>query len=123
MVQIVSLQLTVSLGLAVLYCSTLIHIYSVDYLSTDPHNQRFFSYISAFTAGMLVLICGGNFYVMFVGWEAIGAGEQPGVHIISPITGAHFIAPVEASRKRSIRRDVLDDSVHPNSYISHHFNL
>lgn len=60
-------QLTVSLGLAVLYCSTLIHIYSVDYLSTDPHNQRFFSYLSAFTAGMLVLICGGNFFVMFVG--------------------------------------------------------
>jgi NADH-ubiquinone oxidoreductase chain 5 len=65
-------QLTVSLGLAVLYCSTLIHIYSVDYLSTDPHNQRFFSYLSAFTAGMLILICGGNFFVMFVGWEAIG---------------------------------------------------
>jgi NADH-ubiquinone oxidoreductase chain 5 len=65
-------QLTVSLGLAVLYCSTLIHIYSVDYLSSDPHNQRFFSYLSAFTAGMLVLICGGNFFVMFVGWEAIG---------------------------------------------------
>nr|AUN44939.1 NADH dehydrogenase subunit 5 [Cyclocybe aegerita] len=65
-------QLTVSLGIAVIYCSTLIHIYSVDYLSTDPHNQRFFSYLSAFTAGMLVLICGGNFFVMFVGWEAIG---------------------------------------------------
>jgi NADH-ubiquinone oxidoreductase chain 5 len=65
-------QLTVSLGLAVLYCSTLIHIYSVDYLSTDPHIQRFFSYLSAFTAGMLLLICGGNFFVMFVGWEAIG---------------------------------------------------
>src|SRR5271155_4187561 len=65
-------QLTVSLGLAVLYCSTLIHIYSVDYLSTDPHNQRFFSYLSAFTGGMLILICGGNFFVMFVGWEAIG---------------------------------------------------
>jgi NADH-ubiquinone oxidoreductase chain 5 len=65
-------QLTVSLGLAVIYCSTLIHIYSVDYLSTDPHVQRFFAYLSAFTAGMLVLICGGNFLVMFVGWEAIG---------------------------------------------------
>src|SRR6201996_1837166 len=65
-------QLTVSLGLAVLYCSTLIHIYTVDYLSTDPHNQRFFSYLSAFTAGMLVLICGGNYFVMFIGWEAIG---------------------------------------------------
>jgi len=65
-------QLTVSLGLAVIYCSTLIHIYTVDYLSTDPHNQRFFAYLSAFTFGMLVLICGGNFFVMFVGWEAIG---------------------------------------------------
>jgi NADH-ubiquinone oxidoreductase chain 5 len=65
-------QLTVSLGLAVLYCSTLIHIYSIDYLSSDPHNQRFFSYLSAFTGGMLILICGGNFFVMFVGWEAIG---------------------------------------------------
>jgi len=65
-------QLTVSLGLAVLFCSTLIHIYSIDYLSSDPHNQRFFSYLSAFTAGMLLLICGGNYFVMFVGWEAIG---------------------------------------------------
>jgi NADH-ubiquinone oxidoreductase chain 5 len=65
-------QLTVSLGLAVLYCSTLIHIYTIDYLSSDAHNQRFFSYLSAFTAGMLLLITGGNFFVMFVGWEAIG---------------------------------------------------
>jgi len=65
-------QLTVSLGVAVVYCSTLIHIYTIDYLNTDPHIQRFFSYLSAFTAGMLFLICGGNFFVMFVGWEAIG---------------------------------------------------
>jgi len=65
-------QLTVSLGLAVLYCSTLIHVYSIDYLSSDPHIQRFFSYLSAFTAGMLILISGGNYFVMFIGWEAIG---------------------------------------------------
>lgn len=65
-------QLTVSLGLAVLYCSTLIHIYSIYYLSSDPHVQRFFSYLSAFTFGMLILICGANFFVMFVGWETIG---------------------------------------------------
>ncbi len=65
-------QLTVSLGLAVIYCSTLIHIYSISYLSADPHNQRFFSYLSAFTGGMLILICGGNYFVMFVGWECIG---------------------------------------------------
>ena len=56
-----------ALGLAVLWCSTLIHIYTINYLSSDPHIQRFFSYLSAFTAGMLVLICGGNYLVMFVG--------------------------------------------------------
>jgi NADH-ubiquinone oxidoreductase chain 5 len=39
------------------------------------HIQRFFSYLSAFTAGMLVLICGGNFLVMFVGWESIGVAS------------------------------------------------
>nr|YP_010335498.1 NADH dehydrogenase subunit 5 [Pleurotus giganteus]UNH92429.1 NADH dehydrogenase subunit 5 [Pleurotus giganteus] len=65
-------QLTVSLGLAVLYCSSLIHIYSISYMSEDPHVQRFMSYLSAFTAGMLVLISGGNYFVMFIGWEAIG---------------------------------------------------
>jgi len=36
------------------------------------HIQRFFSYLSAFTFGMLVLITGANFFVMFVGWEMIG---------------------------------------------------
>src|SRR5215475_10516014 len=65
-------QLTVTLGLAVLYCSTLIHIYSISYMSEDPHIQRFMSYLSAFTAGMLLLISGGNYFVMFIGWEAIG---------------------------------------------------
>lgn len=65
-------QLTVGLAIAVLFCSTLIHIYSIYYLPSDPHNQRFFSYLSAFTFGMLVLITGANFFVMFVGWEIIG---------------------------------------------------
>ena len=65
-------QLTVMLAMAVLYCSTAIHIYSIYYLAEDPHVQRFFSYLSAFTFGMLVLISGGNFLVMFVGWELIG---------------------------------------------------
>src|SRR5258708_5226531 len=68
-------QLTVSLGLAVIYCSTLIHIYSVDYLSTDPNIKSFFAYLSAFTAGLLVLMCGGIFLVMFVGWESIGVAS------------------------------------------------
>jgi NADH-ubiquinone oxidoreductase chain 5 len=65
-------QLTVSMFIPVLYISTLIHIYSVDYLSSDPHNQRFFSYLSLFTFFMLLLASGANYFVMFVGWEGIG---------------------------------------------------
>ena len=65
-------SLTVSMFMAVLYISTVIHIYSVDYLSADPHNQRFFSYLSLFTFFMLLLASGANYFVMFVGWEGIG---------------------------------------------------
>ena len=65
-------SLTVSMFIPVLYISTLIHIYSIDYLSSDPHNQRFFSYLSLFTFFMLLLCSGANYFVMFVGWEGIG---------------------------------------------------
>ena len=60
-------SLTVSMLLPVLYISTVIHIYSIDYLSADPHNQRFFSYLSLFTFFMLLLASGANYFVMFVG--------------------------------------------------------
>jgi NADH-ubiquinone oxidoreductase chain 5 len=65
-------QLTVSMFIPVLYISSLIHIFSTDYMSADPHNQRFFSYLSLFTFFMLLLVSGANFFVMFVGWEGIG---------------------------------------------------
>src|ERR1700677_1190027 len=65
-------QLTVSMFIPVLYISSLIHIYSTDYMSADPHNQRFFSYLSLFPFFMLLLVSGANYFVMFVGWEGIG---------------------------------------------------
>ena len=65
-------QLTVSMFIPVLYISSLIHIFSINYMSEDPHNQRFFSYLSLFTFFMLLLVSGANFFVMFVGWEGIG---------------------------------------------------
>ena len=65
-------QLTVSMLIPVLYISSLIHIFSTDYMSEDPHNQRFFSYLSLFTFFMLLLVSGANYFVMFVGWEGIG---------------------------------------------------
>ena len=64
-------QLTVSMFIPVLYISSLIHIFSTDYMSEDPHNQRFFSYLSLFTFFMLILVSGANYFVMFVGWEGI----------------------------------------------------
>ena len=60
-------QLTVSMFIPVLYISTLIHIYSVSYFDGDPHNQRFFSYLSLFTFFMLILASGANYFVLFVG--------------------------------------------------------
>ena len=59
--------LTVSMLIPVLYISALIHIFSTDYMGEDPHQQRFFSYLSLFTFFMLMLVAGANYFVMFVG--------------------------------------------------------
>lgn len=65
-------SLTVSMLIPVLTISCLVHIYSIGYMSNDPHNQRFFSYLSLFTFMMIILITANNFLLMFVGWEGVG---------------------------------------------------
>jgi Proton-conducting membrane transporter/NADH-Ubiquinone oxidoreductase (complex I), chain 5 N-terminus/LAGLIDADG endonuclease len=65
-------SLTVSMLIPVLIVSSLVHIYSIGYMSNDPHNQRFFSYLSLFTFMMIVLVTANNFLLMFVGWEGVG---------------------------------------------------
>ena len=60
-------SLTVSMLLPVLLVSALVHIYSIGYMSEDPHNQRFFSYLSMFTFFMLMLVSGDNYLLMFIG--------------------------------------------------------
>ncbi len=64
--------LTVSMLIPVLIVSSLVHVYSIGYMSHDPHNQRFFSYLSLFTFMMIVLVTANNFLLMFVGWEGVG---------------------------------------------------
>jgi hypothetical protein len=62
-------SLSVSMLLPVLWVSTAVHYYSIGYMEGDPHVQRFFSYLSLFTFFMLILVCGENFLIIFVGWE------------------------------------------------------
>ncbi len=65
-------SLTVSMLIPVLIVSLLVHVYSVGYMSGDPHNQRFFSYLSLFTFMMVILVTSNSFLLMFVGWEGVG---------------------------------------------------
>ena len=52
--------------------SALVHIYSIGYMSNDPHKPRFMSYLSLFTFSMLCLVVSDNFLQLFFGWEGVG---------------------------------------------------
>ena len=52
--------------------SSLVHIYSIGYMSQDPHKPRFMSYLSLFTFAMLTLVTSDNFLQLFFGWEGVG---------------------------------------------------
>jgi NADH-quinone oxidoreductase subunit L len=68
--------LSAILVLVVTGVGSLIHIYSIGYMSDDHRDdrgfQRFFVYLNLFTFAMLMLILGDNLLVMFVGWEGVG---------------------------------------------------
>ena len=65
-------SLTVVMLLVVLIVSALVHVYSVAYMSEDPHRPRFMAYLSLFTFFMLMLVTADNFIQMFLGWEGVG---------------------------------------------------
>ena len=52
--------------------SSLVHIYSIGYMSDDPHKPRFMAYLSLFTFAMLMLVTSDNFIQLFFGWEGVG---------------------------------------------------
>jgi NADH-quinone oxidoreductase subunit L len=52
--------------------ATLIHIYSIGYMSHEGSVYRFFSYLSLFTFAMLMLVTADNLVQLFFGWEGVG---------------------------------------------------
>ena len=52
--------------------SALVHIYSIGYMSHDPHKPRFMAFLSLFTFAMLTLVTSDNFLQLFFGWEGVG---------------------------------------------------
>jgi proton-translocating NADH-quinone oxidoreductase chain L len=64
--------LTAHMLLTVTGVSFAVHMYASDYMRSDPHQSLFLSYLSLFTAFMLVLVAADNLVLMLVGWEGIG---------------------------------------------------
>ena len=65
-------SLTVIMCCVVTFVSSIVHLYSTEYMAHDPHLPRFMSYLSLFTFFMLILVTADNFIQMFVGWEGVG---------------------------------------------------
>lgn len=65
-------QLSILFALLVTGVGSLIFIYSVGYMATDPNRRRFFAFLNIFIAAMLLLVLADNYAVLFVGWEGVG---------------------------------------------------
>ncbi|MFC4058701.1 NADH-quinone oxidoreductase subunit L [Planomonospora corallina] len=64
--------LSISFALLITGVGSLIHIYSIGYMSHDHDRRRFFAYLNLFVAAMLLLVLSDNYLGLFVGWEGVG---------------------------------------------------
>jgi NADH-quinone oxidoreductase subunit L len=65
-------QLSVLMMLVITGVGSLIHLFSVGYMRSDPGYARYFAYLNLFIVFMLVLVLGSSMPVMFIGWEGVG---------------------------------------------------
>jgi NADH-quinone oxidoreductase subunit L len=64
--------LTAVMLVVVTTISAIVHLYSIGYMEDDPHQPRFFAYLSLFTFAMLMLVTSDNLVQLFFGWEGVG---------------------------------------------------
>ncbi len=68
--------LTAVMLVTVTFISLLVVIYSRDYMRHHDHPERgyerFFSFLAIFVFAMSALVLGGNFVLLYLGWEAVG---------------------------------------------------
>jgi NADH-quinone oxidoreductase subunit L len=67
--------LSIFMALVVSGVSTLIHIYSIAYMTSDRGYNRFFAYLNYFVFSMLLLVLAGNFLLLIIGWAGVGAAS------------------------------------------------
>ncbi|MCP2289613.1 NADH-quinone oxidoreductase subunit L [Nocardia amikacinitolerans] len=65
-------QLSMCFALLITGVGSLIHLYSIGYMSHDPDRRRFFAYLNLFLAAMLLLVLANNYLVLYLGWEGVG---------------------------------------------------
>ena len=65
-------QLSIAFVLLITGVGTLIHIYSIGYMSHDENRRKFFAYLNLFVAAMLLLVLANNYFLLYVGWEGVG---------------------------------------------------
>ncbi len=64
--------LSVNMLLVVTFISLMVQVYSLGYMKEDPRFSTYYSYLSLFTASMLILVLANSFLQLFVGWELVG---------------------------------------------------
>ena len=65
-------QLSISFVLLITGVGSLIHIFAVGYMASDPERRRFFGYMNLFLAAMLLLVLADNYLLLYAGWEGVG---------------------------------------------------
>lgn len=65
-------QLSLIMLFVITGVGTLIHGYSAGYMSHDSGYGKFFAYLNLFLFSMIILVLGGNYLMMFIGWEGVG---------------------------------------------------